>query len=69
MDYHKGLDHIHQAEEDIWVSRVNEARLNGQLCSWMSTFHPQQLICYVEGGFLNGSYNLCQKFVYEDGIS
>ena len=69
MDYHKGLDYIHHAEEDIWVSKVNEARLNGHLCSWMSTFHSEQLTCHIEGGFLNGSYNLCQKFVFQDGTT
>lgn len=69
MDYHKGLDHIHRAEEDIWISKVNEARLNGRLCSWMSSFHSEQLACHLDGGFLHGSYNLCQKFVFQDGTA
>lgn len=69
MEYHKGLDHIHHAEEAIWIAKVNEARLSGHLCSWMSTFHSEQLDCYLDGGFLNGSYNLCQKFIFNDGTT
>ncbi|KAJ5101329.1 hypothetical protein NUU61_003551 [Penicillium alfredii] len=69
MDCHKGLDYIHEAEEDIWVEKINELRLNGRLCSWMTGFHPQQLPCHLEGGFLNGSYNVCQIFIFEDGTT
>ncbi|KAF9886617.1 hypothetical protein FE257_011257 [Aspergillus nanangensis] len=66
---HAGLLYLHKAEESVWVDRVNEARLNGRLCSWMSTFHPCKLPCRIEGGFLNGSYNLCQKFIFEDNTA
>ncbi|KAL5366306.1 hypothetical protein BJX96DRAFT_182452 [Aspergillus floccosus] len=66
MYSHAALVYRHKAEESIWVDKVNEARLNGRLCSWVSTFHPSKLPCHMEGGFLNGSYNLCQKFVFKD---
>ncbi|KAL2870912.1 uncharacterized protein BJX67DRAFT_369843 [Aspergillus lucknowensis] len=60
---------LHQELESKWVDKVNEARLNGRLCSWVSTFHPCKLSCRIEGGFLNGSYNLCQRYIFDDGTS
>lgn len=69
MDYHKGLDYLHHVEEDIWVDRINEARVDGSLCAWVATLLPQQAACRLVGGFLNGSYNLCQRFILEDGTT
>lgn len=69
MDYHKGLDYFHHVEEDIWVDRINEARVDGSLCAWVATLLPQQAACRLVGGFLNGSYNLCQRFILEDGTT
>lgn len=66
---HTGFLHLHKELEPKWVDKVNEARLNGRFCSWVSTFHPCKLPCRIEGGFLNGSYNLCQKFIFDDGTS
>lgn len=66
MDYHKCLDLLHQTEEDIWVDRINEARTDGRLCAWVTTLFPGQAPCRLDGGFLNGSYNLCQKFVFSN---
>ncbi|QKX58314.1 uncharacterized protein TRUGW13939_05436 [Talaromyces rugulosus] len=58
---------VSKVREDIWVDKVNEARLQGNaLCKWASTFHPDRSGCKLEGGFLNGSYNVSQKIVFED---
>ncbi|EAU30517.1 predicted protein [Aspergillus terreus NIH2624] len=69
MNCHSGLSYLHETEEAVWVDKVNDARVDGRLCSWISTFHACKLPCRLEGGFLNGSYNVCQKFVFEDGAS
>ena len=67
MDYHKGLDLLHQTEEDIWVDKINEARTNGALCAWVTRLLPGQAPYHLDGGFLIGSYNLCQKRVSSSG--
>ncbi|PLB47162.1 hypothetical protein P170DRAFT_448837 [Aspergillus steynii IBT 23096] len=43
------------------------ARLSGQICSWVTGFHPDSHPSRLDGGFMNGSYNVCQKFVFDDG--
>ena len=67
MDYYKYLDLIQQVEEDIWLRKINEGRLDGRFCSWIPTFHSEQLVCHLEGDSMNGSYNVCQKFAFDDG--
>ena len=67
MNYHKGLDLLHQTEEDIWVDKINEARTNGALCAWVTRLLPGQAPYHLDGGFLIGSYNLCQKSVSSSG--
>lgn len=70
MDYHKALDLLHRTEEDIWVDRVNAARADGgKLCAWVRSLCPGQASCRLDGGFMNGSYNLCQKFVFSSGTT
>ncbi|KAJ5095627.1 hypothetical protein NUU61_004983 [Penicillium alfredii] len=69
MEYNKCLDHIHQAEENIWVDCINTYQVNGRFCEWITSLHPKKLLCCLDGGFMNGSYNLCQKFLFEDGTS
>lgn len=71
---HKGLLHLHWAEETIWLKKLNETRFNGSLCSWISTLHPQKLPCRTvkgepcngEWGWINGSFNFCQKLIFDD---
>ncbi|KAJ6188553.1 hypothetical protein N7519_003461 [Penicillium mononematosum] len=67
MDYNKPLDLLHMAEEANWVDKVNMARVDGRLCSWATQYHPLRLPCRLVGGFHNGSYNLGQKFAFDDG--
>ena len=67
MDYNKPLDQLHAAEETVWVKKVNTARVDGRICSWASAFHPEKLPCRLDGGFLNGSYNVGQRIVFDDG--
>lgn len=69
MDYNKPLDLLHAAEETDWVNKVNLARVDGRICNWASGFHPKKLPCRLDGGFLNGSYNLGQKLAFDDGTT
>lgn len=69
MNFEKCLDILHKAQEDAWVAKINESRVNGSLCKWVGGFHPENVPCHLEGGFMNGSYNVCQKFVFEDGTT
>ncbi|GFG05129.1 hypothetical protein IFM61392_03672 [Aspergillus lentulus] len=67
MDYNNPLDLLHMAEEADWVNKVNMARVDGRICDWVKSFHPKNLSCRLDGGFLNGAYNLGQKFAFDDG--
>lgn len=69
MDYNKRIDLIHEAQKDVWIDRVNEARVDGRMCHWVSTLHPDRLSCRLDGGFLHGAYNLCQKFIFADNTT
>lgn len=39
------------------------------MCQWVSTLHPDGLPCRLDGGFLHGAYNLCQKFIFTDSAT
>lgn len=67
MDYNKPLDLLHAAEEAKWVDWVNLARAEESICKWATSFHPKKLPCQIDSGFLNGSYNVGQKFAFDDG--
>lgn len=67
MDYNKPLDLPHAAEKTKWVDWVNLARAEKTICKWITSFHPKKLPCQIASGFLNGSYNLGQKFAFDDG--
>lgn len=56
-------------EEEIWLTKINALRQNGRLCDWVTTFHPRQIPCRLDSNALNGSYNLGQKFLFEDGTA
>lgn len=66
MDYDKRIELIHEVQKHVWVGRVNSARVDGRMCHWVSTLHPDRLPCQLDGGFLHGAYNLCQKFIFGD---
>ncbi|KAJ5775788.1 uncharacterized protein N7511_000799 [Penicillium nucicola] len=66
MDHNEPLGLLHTAQEADWVDKVNMARVDGRLCDWATSLHPEKLPCRLIGGFLNGAYNLGQKFVFED---
>lgn len=68
MEYHKCLDYLHLVEENIWVDGINKARVDGRLCAWVATLLPEQGPCRL-GGFMNGSYSLCQRFVLGNGVT
>ncbi|OGM47182.1 phosphotransferase enzyme family protein [Aspergillus bombycis] len=69
MDYNKPLDLLHMAGETDWVERVNMACVDGRLCSWATGLQPQNFSCRLDCGFLNGSYNIGQKLVFDDGTT
>lgn len=69
MDYNQGLDFSHQTQEEIWVDEINRFRMNGGLCEWVASFHPDEIPCRLDGGFLNGSYNVGPKFIFDDGTA
>ncbi|CAI7654659.1 unnamed protein product, partial [Penicillium bialowiezense] len=69
MNYNEGIDFSHQAQEDGWVDEINKYRVNGRLCEWVAGFHTEKIPCQLDGGFMNGSYNICQRFLFEDGTS
>lgn len=69
MDYNRPLDLQHMAEEALWVKEVNTARVDGRICRWASGFHPEKLPCRLNGGFQNGSYNVGQQVVFDDGVT
>jgi hypothetical protein len=64
MDYDKRIEPIHKLEENAWVDMVNAARVDGRMCQWVSALHPDQLPCQLDGGFLHGAYNVCQRFTF-----
>ena len=37
------------------------------ICKWVTSFHPKKLPRQIASGVLNGSYNLGQKFAFDDG--
>ncbi|EAW20533.1 uncharacterized protein NFIA_029650 [Aspergillus fischeri NRRL 181] len=43
------------------------ARVDGRIYNWVKRFHPEDLSCRLNGGFLHGAYNLGQKFIFDDG--
>ncbi|KAH8706883.1 hypothetical protein GQ44DRAFT_743463 [Phaeosphaeriaceae sp. PMI808] len=69
MGYDKRTDLIHEVQKNVWVERVNATRVDGRMCSWVTTLHPDRLSCQLDGGFLHGSYNLCQKFIFSDNAT
>lgn len=69
MDYDKRVDLIHEVQQNSWVDRVNAARIDGRICQWVSTLHPDRLPCQLDGGFLHGSYNVCQKLIFNNGTA
>lgn len=40
MDYNKCFDLIHEVQQNDWVDRVHAARIDGRICQWGSTLHP-----------------------------
>ncbi|KAF1948849.1 hypothetical protein CC80DRAFT_458589 [Byssothecium circinans] len=71
METDERLELLHEVQLLMWVKRVNKAINNGQLCEWVSTFHPNQLRCQPDDSpkFRNGGYNLGQRVIFSNGTS
>lgn len=69
MDTNAILDIIHTEQGQHWVDEVNEAYRTGHLCQWVSSFHPNQLPCKLEGTFHHGAFNAGMKMVFSDGTA
>ncbi|KAH9216645.1 hypothetical protein DL95DRAFT_435079 [Leptodontidium sp. 2 PMI_412] len=67
MNVNKRHELIHGVQTKLWVDKVNDARVDGCLLDWVSTFHPDGLSCHLEGAFIHGGYNVCQKMAFSDG--
>ncbi|RMD41225.1 hypothetical protein DV735_g3921, partial [Chaetothyriales sp. CBS 134920] len=67
MDTNEPIELVHEVQKQQWVNRVNDARVAGKITTWVSSLHPKNLECRLEGNFLNGSYNLSQKLRFSDG--
>jgi hypothetical protein len=67
MNVNKRHELIHGVQTKLWVDKVNNARVTGHLPEWVSTFHPDGLSCRLEGAFIHGGYNVCQKVAFSDG--
>ncbi|PWY87426.1 phosphotransferase enzyme family protein [Aspergillus heteromorphus CBS 117.55] len=69
MDTNALVDLVHEAQGRLWVDKVNETHQTGRLCQWVSTFHPEQLTCQLDGTFHHGSFNAGMKMVFSDSTA
>ncbi|KAJ5116935.1 hypothetical protein N7456_001283 [Penicillium angulare] len=60
---------VHEAQGDVWVESALEAYKKGDLCAWVSTFHPRKLECRSKGLFIYGSFNMALKVIFRDGTA
>ncbi|EEP80975.1 predicted protein [Uncinocarpus reesii 1704] len=67
MDTNALVDLIHEMQGELWVDKINKTHGTGQLCPWVSTFHPDNLPCHLDGTFYNGAFNAGMKMVFSDG--
>ncbi|RAK71660.1 phosphotransferase enzyme family protein [Aspergillus fijiensis CBS 313.89] len=63
------VDLNHEVQGQLWVDKVNETYRAGHLCRWVSSFHPEQLPCQLDGTFHHGAYNAGIKMVFGDGTA
>lgn len=69
MDTNWLVELVHEVQGDLWVDRVNETHRIDRLCPWVSTFHPNNLPCQLEGTFHHGAFNAGMKMVFNDGTA
>lgn len=69
MDYNALIDLGYEVQGQLWVDKVNETYGKGALCPWVSTFHPDQLPCRLEGTFHHGAFNAGMKMIFPDGTA
>ncbi|KAJ5573819.1 uncharacterized protein N7459_008246 [Penicillium hispanicum] len=63
------IDLVHEMQGQLWVDKVNETHRTGRLCQWVSTFHPNQLSCQLDGTFHHGAFNAGMKMVFSDSTA
>jgi hypothetical protein len=55
---------------ELWEERLNESYKRGDLCAWVSRFHPLRLSCQLARQELYyGSYNAGLKLTFDDGTA
>jgi hypothetical protein len=69
MDYNALIDLGYVAQGQLWVDKVNETYAKDLFCRWVSTFHPHELPCQLEGTFCYGAFNAGLKMVFPDGTA
>lgn len=69
MDYNALIDLGFEVKGQLWVDKIIATYKEGFLCPWVSTFHPGNPPCRLEGTFHNGAFNAGLKMVFPDGTS
>lgn len=49
MDTNALIDLVHEVQGELWVDKVNKTHRTDRLCQWVSTFHPEKLLCRIDG--------------------
>ncbi|KAL5362777.1 hypothetical protein BJX96DRAFT_166930 [Aspergillus floccosus] len=69
MDTNAITDFVHEVQSQLWVDKINETHASGRLCQWVSTFHPNQLPCLLDGTFHHDAFNAGMKMVFSDSTT
>lgn len=69
METNAPLDLIYEAQGQLWVDKINHTHSMGRLCPWVSTFHPENLPCQLDGTFHHGAFNAGVKMVFSDNTA
>ncbi|KGO38200.1 hypothetical protein PEX1_098040 [Penicillium expansum] len=69
MNCNQSLDILGKVEEEVWIRRIDQARKDGTLSTWVTTLLPGQASCHLASWAMKGSYNHCQKLFSEDGTA
>lgn len=67
MDIDERFESVQKFRSELWWDRVRESHRRGDLCPWVSEFHPEHLPCQLANPDpYYGSYNVGLKFTFAD---
>ncbi|KAJ5958048.1 uncharacterized protein N7479_005198 [Penicillium vulpinum] len=69
MEIDHCLNYLHEAEEGIWMRRLNQVVADNRLAAWLSKLLPGEPSCHFETKVTKGCHNLCHKLFSEDGTA